>query len=107
MVNGWKWAFGAIATLLVIAIVILITPMQLEILAMKSLSKDDVLLLDPGHGGVDGGAESATGVCEKHINLNIALKIRQMAEGNGWTVAMTREEDVGLYPDKNRQSFAA
>ncbi|MGI6734026.1 MAG: hypothetical protein ACOX4J_07665 [Anaerovoracaceae bacterium] len=37
----------------------------IEILAMKSLSKDDVLLLDPGHGGVDGGAESATGVCEK------------------------------------------
>ncbi|MGI6734027.1 MAG: hypothetical protein ACOX4J_07670 [Anaerovoracaceae bacterium] len=28
-----------------------------------------------------------------------------MAEGDGWTVVMTREEDVGLYPDKNRQSI--
>jgi N-acetylmuramoyl-L-alanine amidase len=105
MVNGWKWTFGAIVTLLVVAIVILITPIQLEILAVKSLVKADVLLLDPGHGGIDGGAESATGVCEKNINLNIALKIRQMAEGDGWTVVMTREEDVGLYPQKDRQSI--
>ena len=105
MMKGWKWAVGTISTLLIIAIVILITPIQLEILAAKSFAKDDVLLLDPGHGGVDGGAESSAGVCEKNINLNIALKIRQMAEVDGWTVVMTREEDVGLYSKKDRQSI--
>ncbi len=105
MMNRWKWFFGAVATLLVIAIVILITPIQLQISAVQSLNKADVLLLDPGHGGIDGGAESAGGVSEKNINLYIALLIREMAEVDGWTVIMTRDEDKGLYSEKDRQSI--
>ncbi|NLT48805.1 MAG: N-acetylmuramoyl-L-alanine amidase [Clostridiales bacterium] len=104
MMKRWKWAIRAVATLLILAIAILITPVHIEIMAFRSLTKADVLLLDPGHGGIDGGAEGG-GVCEKHINLSIAQKIRQMAEADGWTVVMTREEDKGLYPEKDRQSI--
>lgn len=43
----------------------------------------DVLFLDPGHGGIDGGAVSATGIPEKDINLAIAKRLRRMAEENG------------------------
>ena len=75
MMNRWKWAVRAVATLLILAIAVLITPVHLEIMAYRSLTKADVLLLDPGHGGIDGGAEGA-GVCEKHINLSIALQVR-------------------------------
>ena len=31
-----------------------------------------VILIDPGHGGIDGGAQSKNGTIEKEINLQIA-----------------------------------
>lgn len=59
-----------------------------------------VVLLDAGHGGIDGGAQSADGVCEKDINLSICMKIRDILEENGVCVEMTRESDCGLYSDE-------
>ena len=59
------------------------------------------VVIDPGHGGVDGGAEADDGTPEKNINLNIALKLKQLAENGGWNVIMTREEDTGLYSEQN------
>lgn len=38
--------------------------------------KTAVIVIDPGHGGRDGGAESSSGTCEKDINLAIALHVR-------------------------------
>ena len=61
--------------------------------------KAPVVLLDPGHGGIDGGAESADGECEKNINLSICFKICDILEENGVDVAMTRETDCGLYSE--------
>ena len=57
------------------------------------------VVLDPGHGGIDGGAESADGECEKNINLNICFKVRDILDKNGVRVVMTRESDCGLYSD--------
>ena len=56
-----------------------------------------VILIDPGHGGIDGGAMSKRGTLEKHLNLNISLKVRDKLKGLGYQVIMTREEDKGLY----------
>lgn len=62
---------------------------------MPSLTK--VIVLDPGHGGVDPGAVSKTGVKEKDINLKIAVYLKEYLEQSGAVVIMTRTEDVGLY----------
>ncbi len=56
-----------------------------------------LILIDPGHGGIDGGAESSGGVCEKDINLKISLLLREKLEDYDIDVVMTREEDRGLY----------
>jgi N-acetylmuramoyl-L-alanine amidase len=56
-----------------------------------------LILIDPGHGGSDGGAVSRRGTLEKHINLSISLKLRDALEENGYKVLLTREEDKGLY----------
>lgn len=58
-----------------------------------------VVVIDPGHGGIDGGTSSASGVHESDINLDIAFKLRSIFEENGWKVVMTREEDIGLYSE--------
>ena len=56
-----------------------------------------LILIDPGHGGIDGGAMSKRGTVEKYINLDISLKVRDSLKDLGYKVIMTREEDKGLY----------
>ena len=56
-----------------------------------------VVVLDPGHGGIDGGAESGDGTSEKDINLAISSQMRKLLEENGIRVIMTRTSDEGLY----------
>ncbi len=61
-----------------------------------------VIVIDPGHGGMDGGASSPEGVQEKDINLAIAKALAEEAEEWGAQVIMTRDCDVGLYTDDGR-----
>lgn len=64
----------------------------------QSNLKISSILLDPGHGGVDGGARSASGLLEKEVNLQIALKIREQLRQSGLPTIMTRETDTDLSP---------
>ena len=61
-----------------------------------------IILIDPGHGGVDGGAKSKNGTIEKNINLLIAKKLKTELEAAGYIVYMTREEDSQLDTKKVR-----
>ena len=54
------------------------------------------IVLDPGHGGTQLGATSESGVTEKEITLDIALRLRQLLETAQFEVLMTRESDVTL-----------
>ncbi len=57
-------------------------------------NNDVVVVLDPGHGGTDGGA-GANGLLEKDLNLRIAQACKsELEEYNGVTVYMTRDSDV-------------
>ena len=58
-----------------------------------------VLILDAGHGGEDGGAVAPDGTVEADINLEIALRARAIAELTGVRVIMTRESAQIAYPD--------
>ncbi|MBQ5724771.1 MAG: N-acetylmuramoyl-L-alanine amidase [Clostridia bacterium] len=55
------------------------------------------VVIDAGHGGEDGGTISATGLCEKNVNLSIALYLRDILEAAGVPTVMTRTEDILLY----------
>lgn len=52
-----------------------------------------VIVIDPGHGGFDGGATGVDGIVEKDINLAIAKKLRLLFMVSGFDTAMTREDD--------------
>jgi N-acetylmuramoyl-L-alanine amidase len=56
------------------------------------------VIIDPGHGGVDGGAGDNRGNLEKEVNLQIGLKIRQQLRQSGLNAIMTRETDTDLAP---------
>ncbi len=62
-----------------------------ETLGLATSSK--VIIIDPGHGGFDPGKNGIGGEDEKHINLKIALKLRDYLENSGAIVIMTRTTD--------------
>lgn len=62
--------------------------------ASANLEYSKTVILDAGHGGFDGGAVASDGTVEKDINLNITLMIAKFLKQNGFTVIMTRENDV-------------
>jgi N-acetylmuramoyl-L-alanine amidase len=56
------------------------------------------VIIDPGHGGVDGGAGDSRGNLEKEINLQIGLRIWRQLRQSGLNAIMTRETDTDLAP---------
>lgn len=54
-------------------------------------------IIDPGHGGVDGGATSVTGKLESAFNLEIGLRLRDLLHLLGYQTRMIRTEDVSIY----------
>jgi N-acetylmuramoyl-L-alanine amidase len=67
--------------------------------ASNSYDKRTVVL-DPGHGGKDGGALSLTGAKEKDLNLELSLILGVVLNILGYDVIFTRQSDVELtHPD--------
>lgn len=60
------------------------------------------IVIDAGHGGMDGGAVAADGTQEKDINLAIAKALADIASEYPLEVVMTRTDDSGLYTDDER-----
>ena len=58
-----------------------------------------VFVLDAGHGGADGGAVSTSGVYESDINLDVALRLRDVFVLLGCDVVMTRDDEASLADD--------
>jgi N-acetylmuramoyl-L-alanine amidase len=54
------------------------------------------IVIDPGHGGDDRGAEARSGLPEKEVALEIALRLRTLLQSRAFEVVMTREADQGL-----------
>nr|HPI02008.1 N-acetylmuramoyl-L-alanine amidase [Bacillota bacterium] len=52
-----------------------------------------LILIDPGHGGKDGGAVG-NALKEKDVNLDISLRLRALLETQGAVVIMTRSDDT-------------
>lgn len=51
-------------------------------------------VLDPGHGGSEPGAVGPSGTREADINLQVARRVRDVLEADGYSVVMTRDRDV-------------
>lgn len=65
-----------------------------------------LIVLDPGHGGIDNGAKAASGEFEKAVVLQFALVLRARLEANGkYRLAMTRSDDTFI-PLTERVRFA-
>lgn len=92
----WYQVFGW--TLSFVALIFLVSTLKdyrVEPVYYGFILSDYKIVIDPGHGGVDGGA-TYDGVLEKDLALNISKKLRDRLEQLGATVLLTREGDYDL-----------
>ncbi len=65
-----------------------------------------IIVIDPGHGGIDFGTQAAAGVTEKTLVLEFSLILRDLIEKSGkYRVVMTRSDDT-FVPLSERVQFA-
>lgn len=69
------------------------TPVMAEVTTLPPI------VIDPGHGGGDGGAVGVDDIVEKDINLGICLTLRDIFTANGFDVVMTRSTDISTHDE--------
>jgi N-acetylmuramoyl-L-alanine amidase len=78
-------------------------PPQPMVLPPTSTKK--VVIIDPGHGGLDSGTIGVDGTMEKDVVLAEGLRLRKALQVHGYTVHMTRDTDVFI-PLRERVNIA-
>ena len=63
------------------------------------LTKRNCVIIDAGHGGVDGGASSYSGALESNINLQISLRLEPLMNLLGIKTQMIRTTDISVYTE--------
>ena len=61
------------------------------------LERHTVIVIDPGHGGVDGGATSCSGVLESNLNLEISCRLNDLFHLLGFKTLMIRTTDISIH----------
>lgn len=61
------------------------------------VQRQHCIVIDAGHGGIDGGATSCTGVLESFINLEIALRLNDLLRLLGHDTVMIRTTDTSVH----------
>ena len=95
-----KLKFAYIATILLTLTLVSLGSRAVTVVS-QSLPpvREHCFIIDPGHGGVDGGATSCTGKLESAFNLEIGLRLRDLLCFLGYDTKMTRTEDISIYTE--------
>ena len=98
-----KWIGLLPFYLLVVVLILGITHIGSDtvttIAQMQPIEREHTVVIDAGHGGVDGGATSCTGVLESNINLEIALRLEDLMHLLGYQTIMIRRDDISVYTE--------
>ncbi len=92
-------SFVIISVLLATVIAIVVCLSAIALNPTGKMNSDRIkIVLDAGHGGIDGGVSGVlTGVKESEINLKVVKKIEGYLVAAGIEVTLTRNSDAGLY----------
>lgn len=94
--RGWLWAYGLCILGFLMAVhwgnraVTVIAENQ-------PIVRAHCIVIDAGHGGLDGGATSCTGKLESSFNLEIALRLNDLCHLLGYDTKMIRTTDTSVY----------
>lgn len=89
----------------VFLLVLIVTCSKEIIVQTTGNTKTYKIVVDAGHGAPDGGAVSSDGVEEAGLNLEIAEKLRDALEDEGFLVIMTREDENNIADTDKQKSI--
>lgn len=91
---------------IVVFLLVFISTCSKEIIVQTTgKTKTYKIVVDAGHGAPDGGAVSSDGVEEAGLNLEIAEKLRDALEDEGFLVIMTREDENNIADTDKQKSI--
>jgi len=94
----WKAAFVYGSVALVVLFAVNMGSRTITTLSEnKPIVREHCIVIDPGHGGEDGGAVSYSGLPESTYNLSIAIRINDLLNLLGYQTKMIRTSDVSVY----------
>lgn len=107
MKNRFRLTVVLVISLFIIVLILFLiyTAYKNELAAVFGSGSNNAqtVILDAGHGGLDGGAVGIDGTVEKDINLQITQKLKAVLELYGYNVIMTRSDDGSIH-DSDAQS---
>lgn len=96
-----KRLFSALVYLMVVLSFLTLTAIGSRTVTVLSESRPierlSCIVIDPGHGGEDGGATSCTGLLESQFNLEISLRLRDLLHLLGYDTKTIRTSDISVY----------
>ena len=96
--NKWKYYFACIGVMCVMLLGAYWGNRAVSVLSEGLSGKvRHCIIIDPGHGGEDGGASSRAGKLESGYNLEIALRLEDLLHLLGYDTKLIRREDVSVY----------
>ncbi len=76
-----------------------LSPLDLSLLDTSPL-KEKIIIIDPGHGGIEHGAVGIKGLRESEVNLGVALHLWGLLKRAGAHPILTRTADTSVLPGK-------
>lgn len=100
-----KKTFLILIGIVVFLLVLIVTCSKEIIVQTTGNTKTYKIVVDAGHGAPDGGAVSSDGIEEAGLNLEIAEKLRDALEDEGFLVIMTREDENNIADTDKQKSI--
>lgn len=100
-----KKTFFILIGIVMFLLVLIVTCSKEIIVQTTGNTKTYKIVVDAGHGAPDGGAVSSDGVEEAGLNLEIAEKLRDALEDEGFLVIMTREDENNIADTDKQKSI--
>lgn len=92
------WALLYLGTIVIVLLLAQLGSEAVTTIAESTpINRKYCIVVDAGHGGIDGGATSCTGVLESKFNLSIAQRLNDLLIFLGYDTKMVRKEDISVH----------
>lgn len=100
MGKSWKWVLLYGLTICCTLLVAFLGSRCVTVMAQREPpERKYCVVIDPGHGGEDGGAVSVSGQPESGYNLAVSMRLQDLLHLLGYETKMIRREDISVYTE--------
>ena len=96
----WKWLLVYGLTICMVLLTVKLGNQAMTVMVEnKPVERKYCIVIDPGHGGEDGGAVSISNFPESGYNLDIAMRLQSLMQLLGYDTKMIRTNDISVYTE--------